>query len=98
MEITGASTGRYFLVNEMAMQEDVNQELMIVTVDNRIELTLTGGGIIEQVTLFNTEGRQEFAESSINQTDYSFYHHQKGVYILRVQTDAGVIIRKIAVK
>ena len=99
MSITtpGTTAGRYYILGSEPIK-DTEQSLSIYTQEKAVYLSASSGLMIEQVIAFDAGGMLAFSEGNIYQEQFKFDLVNSGIYLVRIVTSEGMILKKIVVK
>jgi hypothetical protein len=54
---------------------------------------------IEVISIYNMLGEKLFEASTRgNDFEYDFSHHEVGFYLVRIQTDKGIVVKQVTVQ
>ena len=95
--VSGTTAGRYYILGSEPIN-NTEQSLSIYSQEKIVFLSASSGLMIEQVMVYNTGGMLVFNEGNINEELFKFSLSNSGTYIIKIETNEGMILRKIVVK
>ena len=89
------TAGRFFIVNQKPLDNDAEQLLQVYTNEKEVYVTASADMMIEQIIVYDANGQVIYSEGDIFQNQFSFHLPERGIYVMRILTNTGVIIQKI---